>query len=201
MKIVANWTLPNLTLDQWRLVVQGVGPIVALLGAFLAIWFARSLEDKKSKLKLKEIIHANTEKRRLEVLEGISKLTGKVAFRMWFVGNVIDTINKPVKQREGESREDWLRRRFRVRAKALNEVHLELHELVDAGSIYLTPELEAKVEALRNKTNDVIDTYVNEMLTSSTVGAEVFQTFKDGYEEVKKDRKEIVQLIRTLISY
>jgi hypothetical protein len=193
--------VPNNNLEVWKLVALfGVGPIVALTCAVLAYLFGRSLEDKKFRYKLKEIIHANTEKRRLEVLEHIANLTGEVVFRMWFVGNVIDPINKPINRRPDENREDWMRRRFRVRTKQLNEEYTKLRQARQGGSIYLTPELETQLDAIQLKISSLLDDYINKMLNSPTIGAEVFQAFKGGFEEAKEHHQEIVLMIRKMIA-
>ncbi len=202
--LMISWAWQNVTNEGLRTIAalfQAVGIFSVGGGAFSAYMFNRQLEKDKFKLKLKEIIHANTEKRKLEVLEEISKLTGEAIFRMWYVGNVIDTINKPIVKREGESREDWISRRFRVRIKQLNKVLIQLHHVENAGSIYLTPDLLGRILDWRAKINGILDSYINKMTMPSPISGDFFPEFRKGWEYVRKDREEIVKVIRTLISY
>jgi len=108
-------------------------------------------------MRLKEIMHANTQKRRLETLENISGLMGKVLFEMRDIAPNLGSPKVPVERKDGESREDWLQRHYSERLKTFNEEFLKLFHACEAGYIYLPDELYDQLESFRMEAIKVVD--------------------------------------------
>lgn len=95
-------------------VIQAFGVII---GAVLAYNFAKRLEKHKFEMKLQEIMHANTQKRRLETLENIVSLMGNILYAMREIPLVFTNHKASVENIEGENIQDWMQRQYAERYK------------------------------------------------------------------------------------
>jgi hypothetical protein len=219
-----SWILQNATTEHVKTaaaLIQALGVFSVMAGAVLAYLFSRSLEEQKFKLKLKEIahtnarnrrleekkfklrpkeiIHANTEKRRLEVLEKISEFTGKLVYEMRYFPITLDDTKPSVKQEKDESRDSWLQRHYTDRYASFNAVRLDLYHAEQAYSIYLPDEMVDRLGRFQVSMDPIITDFINGMITESP-NQKTHEDFIAGWEAAKRERKEIVQEIKKLMS-
>ncbi len=198
------WVLQYITTEHIRTLaalIQALGVFGVIAAAFLAYWLNLSLEEKKFELKLREIIYANTEKRRLEVLEKISELTGKLIFEMRYVPVMFDELKPTVEKMENESHESWLGRHFSARTRSLDAVNLELYHAEEAYSIYLPEDLVDRLQQYRMSLSPIVGTFIKKKMTLSGLRMEeTFNEFITGWEAVKKEQRAIVRDLKKLMS-
>jgi hypothetical protein len=197
--------------DIWNFVtterVKTVAAIVQAFGFIVAAWLAYSLskrlEDHKFEMKLKEIMHANTHKRRLETLENIAGLMGKLIFEMSAMVPSLGTLKEQSPQRSDETYEDFEERVFRESQKDFHKAVLDMFFTVESGLLYINNDLLHKLYQFEEHAADVIGKYHNgkkekhpdDPLFRSRLSEEAMT----GYRNVRKERDEIIPLLRKLI--
>ncbi len=173
--------------------IQAFGVVIA---AILTYRFARKLESHKSDMKLKEIVHAENHKRERESLEKINRLMAKMVFKLGLVPPFFNDPEPVPDRQDDESFEQWHQRRFRIKIKAFNEAILELNHGEEEASIYLTSELQERLEKFRQQAVNVLNVYfTNREACRVTMGdpSKDLQKFKEDLQELRAESKLIVE--------
>ncbi len=195
--------LNKITIEHVKTLAATIQAVGVFIAAFLAYKLTKKLEEHKYDMRLKEIMHANTHKRRLETLENISALMGKLLFEMRDIAPNLNNSGKPpIEKIESENREDDLQRYFADRKKAFDAVCLELFHTCESGSIYLPDELQERLEGFRINVIRVIDAYCPGMLEPrkrSDAYRQLDEDFVEGWNRMRMERKEIVSSMQKKI--
>jgi hypothetical protein len=196
---ILNWFYETLTVERVKAIaalIQALGFIVA---AKLAYKLGRKLEEHKFEMKLKEIMHANTHKRRLETLEKISELMGKVLFDLEEITPNLGSPKASPEWNEGEEREEYFRRFFKQRVDDYNQSLRNLFDTCESGFMYLNPELYKMLYDFRIECTLAIQSYQPRMLEKhhdSNFYHNLDKEFRAACHKMRLERGRIVDLMK-----
>ena len=176
--------------------IQAFGVVIA---AILTYRYARKLESHKSEMKLKEIVHAENHKRERESLERINRLMAKMVFKLGLVPPFFNDPEPVPDRKDDESFEQWHQRRFPIKIKAFNDVILKLNHAEEEASIYLTPEMQERMEKFRQQAVNVLSVYfTNREACKITMGdpSKDLQKFKEDLQDLRAESKLIVEAFK-----
>ena len=186
--------------------VEHVKAAAALIQAFgfigaavLAYKLAQKLERHKYKIRINEIKFAKFHEKRLETLEAISAIQGKILYEtseLVFYGGVKEVLERG----EGETREAYLERSFAPRHKDITAALLELDHAQWSGIVYLPDPIYERLTKFRVAITALVRTYTSKMLEprhDSEFYGKLSEDAIARFNELKAERDEIVKLVRS----
>jgi len=176
------------TNDSWKTFAA----VVQAFGVVIAAWYAWRLEGHKFEMRLKEIAHANTHKRRMESMEKISVLMGTVLFKLSAVPRFFPEVDPVLPQEEGgKTAEDRDSNRLYIKIERLNEAIYNLMEAAEEGYIYIDASNGERLENFREEIHTLLDAYFAESI-NPMAKFEAMGHFKEGLKKLREVRRDIV---------
>ncbi len=196
LRDLLGWLWVRTTNDRLKTLAACIQALRFVAAAFLTYRYGRKLEHHKFDMRLKEITHANTHKRRMESMEKISGQMGKVLANLALVPPFVDYYGLdplPSPEMEGANPEDREERRSRFRLKQYYQAKLNLMEAAEEGYIYVDDVNHSLIEAFLSDTDDLLKKFDDERDTNRPMSRfEAMDNFKERYKKVRDARRNIV---------
>ena len=192
--------LSGVSNDQMRTVAAFVQASGFFFAAYLTFNYAKRLEGHKFEMKLKEIAHANTHKRRMQCIEDICGLMGKVISKLGMVPDFFDYFELdpiPPQEMENTSSANREESRSKFRLRQYHLARLELMEATEVGYIYLDEANLLLIGGFINEVELLILKFDEDRFQNHPMAKlDAMGKFKEGYNKVKETRTEIVDQFR-----
>jgi hypothetical protein len=198
---LVNWLWEMITIERVKAAAALVQAFAFIGAAWLAYKLAQKLETHKYEIRVREIMFSKLHEKRLETLESISAIQGKILYEtseLLFFGGLKETIPK----REDEDREAYLQRVHEPRHKDITSALFELYLAQESGIVYLPDPIYEKLTDFRVAISDLVRTYsmkIEQRGLESEIYGQIGDEARAKFKELKAERNEIVKLVRSYL--
>ncbi len=191
-----SWVWAGTTNERLKTLAAFVQASGFLVAAILTYRYGRKLEHHKFDMRLKEITHANTHKRRMESMERISGYLGKVVANLAKVPPFFDYFDLdplPPQVMVGVTTENREERRSRYRLGQYHQSILDLREATEEGCIYVNESNYELIQKFITDTENLLRKFDEEFESNPPFSAtQALGHFHEGYKKILESRRNIM---------